>query len=319
VARQQIIDVGKGLFLVRYASANDRANPPSVSIAPAPGSERAITTILHPDARDATLWQPGTGLVFRSTAPGQLAVNVMPAGPRGSVAASVEIETLTQGVPPVPAKLTQQRPSNQITFTDDLVGNEDDDEEEEGVQASVLPPLPTSGGGEVRVLGHVAGRGDVTAGPDEWLAGPSAPSRIEGIAIEWPSCPPGAKLRYAVTYGTRNPASSGLKDLGTFVGSRGKAMPITGIALELVGATGQQIVAEALFLGSPLSRSKGPKVQLSGPTRQEPLVGLRLSLTEAAEAKPPRQNPAVRPVAAVEAAPRSTGRVRVFRGKAGAG
>jgi hypothetical protein len=316
VARQQIIDVGKGLFLVRYASANDRANPPSVSIQPAAGSERTITTILHPDARDATLWQPGTGLVFRSTAPGQLAVNVVPAGPRGSVAASVEIETLTQGVPPLPARQAAQRPSNQITFTDDLTGDEDEDEGEENAPALSSPAVAD---GSIRVLGHVAGRGDVTVGPDEWVAGPSAPSRIEGINVEWPSCPPGVGLRYAVTYGTRNPASSGMKDLGTFVGSRGKAMPITGIAFELTGAPGQEIAAEALFLGSPLSRSKGSRVQLSGPTRQEPLVGLKLGLTKAADVRPAREVPALRPVAAAEAAPRSTGRVRVFRGKAGAG
>jgi len=37
----------------------------------------------------------------------------------------------------------------------------------------------------LRLMAHVAGIGDVFVNLNEWIAGPSAPSRIEGIAVEY--------------------------------------------------------------------------------------------------------------------------------------
>lgn len=309
LARQQLVDIRKGLFLIRYATADDRVDPPSVEISIASGSERNLTLILHPEAREASLWQPGSCIVVRATAPGQAIVTVTPTRPRGSSTASIQIESLTQGAPPVHLKSSNRQMANEISFGDEDVSLDN------GFGSGARRQSRGGGSGDINILGHVAGRGDVTAASNEWIGGPSAPSRIEGIAIEWPDRPPGVELRYAVRYGKRNMMTAESKGLGSFVGSRGKALPIVGVSLELIGGSiDNQLVAEALFLGAPIQRVAGQRIQLAGPTRQEPLVGLRLTMsarnTAAARVQPEPLPPAT--------SARPGGRVRVFRGKSGA-
>jgi hypothetical protein len=165
----------------------------------------------------------------------------------------------------------------------------------------------------LRLLAHVAGIGDVVVGPNEWVAGPATPSRIEGLALQWPQKPDDLDLRYAVKSAAQA-ATPKMVDLETFAGTRGRALPITGIVLEMLGdsASDFQFVAEALFLSSPALRAVGQRVVLSGPTGREPLVGLRVTVqsTEIFEdPAPPAAAPAVRKT------PLSTGRVRVFRSR----
>jgi len=153
----------------------------------------------------------------------------------------------------------------------------------------------------------VAGVGDVFAGPDEWLAGPSAPSRIEGIAIEWPDKPCDLTLRYAVKTAKPQAASGRMMELGSYAGTRGRALPIISVLLELSGpgASNCEICAEAIFLGSPRMRATGQRAVLAGPTGREPLVGFRVHVKELEKS--------------VDSAPRSSrssGRVRIFRSKA---
>jgi hypothetical protein len=176
-----------------------------------------------------------------------------------------------------------------------------------------LEALVDSGAGDamnqaVRVLGHVAGRGDVFAGANEWIGGPADPSRIEGLAIEWPNKPPGLSLRYAVTTARPHAGSNVPAAVGTFVGTRGRALPLVGIMLELSGSSGSsyEVVAEAAFLGAPIKRARGEKLTLTGPTGREPLVGIRLSIEEA----PVRGQPIK---SAPKPKPATPGRVRVFR------
>ena len=178
------------------------------------------------------------------------------AGRDGSIAATVNIEPLIQGE----------------------------------ATASATRVLATAGcaavGGpaaDIRVLGHVAGIGDVYAGANEWLAGPTAPSRIEGISIEWPTKPEGVDIRYSVKTAQPLNISGRVVDLEVFAGTRGRAMPLTNVMLELSGpdASFYRFSLEALFLGSPVMRATGERVVVSGPTGREPLVGLRVALEEA--------------------------------------
>jgi hypothetical protein len=194
-----------------------------------------------------------------------------------------------------------------------------------------------------RVLGHVAGRGDVVADADSWVAGPLAPSRIEGFAIQWPEKVPDLVFRYSVTVGGPRQVMGPLVDAGGFAGTRGRALPLVGATLEISGpaAQGLQLVVDCVFLGSPQMRVVGQRAMLTGPTGREPLVGLRVrlepieqsavrSLAETPRApldNPPQQRAAQPPALAVvedrgpakppseTAAPASkrTGRVRVFR------
>jgi hypothetical protein len=270
VEQRKIANVDRGLFLVRYAAAEDEVGPPKVRVSVDPSRDNDILLILHPDHADATLSQPGSCLVVMATRPGELIVEVTPSQRNGSSAATVKIEPLTQGA---------AEPSQAWE--------------------------PTFAGSGLRVLGHVAGIGDVFVGAQEWLAGPSAPSRIEGLAIEWPDKPRDVTLRYAVTTAKANAGSGRIMELGTYAGTRGRALPIVSVALDLTGpgASRFEICAEAIFLGSPQVRATGRRAVLAGPTGREPLVGFRLHMTELMK----------QPSSARTSTP--SGRVRVFRSK----
>ena len=161
---------------------------------------------------------------------------------------------------------------------------------------------------DIRVLGHIAGVGDVRVNANEWLAGPAAPSRIEGVTIECPEKPSSLGIGYSVRTAQPHSISGRVMDLGSFAGTRGRAMPLTALMFELSGpdASRYQFVVEALFLGSPITRVTGPRVVLSGPSGREPLVGLRVALEET------KANVEVLPKRSSGRA-RTNDRVRVFR------
>src|SRR5262245_2155853 len=283
--QRKTVDLDRGIFIVRYATAEDEAFPPKVKVAAAPGSDDTISPILHPDEREAVLWQPGAGLVIQALDPGRLLVEVTPTRAKGSASATVKIETLTQG-----------KPAIEIDTSADWQGDERGAPAEEVVQ-------------DLRLLGHVAGRGDVVVAANEWVGGPAAPSRIEGIAIEWPGKPLDLTVRYAVRTARSNLGSETPVDIGSFAGTRGRALALVGVLIELSGPAAAQYdaAADAVFLGSQATSAHGQKVILSGPTGREPLVGLRLRIEQVAESDQPKTTP-------VRAAkPHSPGRVRVFR------
>jgi hypothetical protein len=308
--QQKTLDMQRGLFLIKYESSEDRHSPPTVHISPDNGSESSIELILPPEADRAVLWSPGASLVVRATDNGRLRLVVTPAHANGSASARVQVVSLSND--PAGVRL-----------------------------AEAAGPLDLT---NFRVLGHVAGRGDVIVDAEHWIAGPLSPSRIEGFAIQWPDQVPGLALRYSVAVGGPRPSRGSLVDAGTFVGTRGRALPLIGAMLEISGpaANGQQLVVDSIFLGSPQTRAVGQKVVLSGPTGREPLVGLRvridpvdqpIAVSSAAPSRRPRQpeevtqhqpqpqsQPAVVSDAAQDgkdgvppAAAKRSGRVRVFR------
>jgi len=280
--KRKVVDVERGLFLVRYASANEADHPPVVNISSDPASRGDISFFLHPDHQEATLWQPGSCLVMVAIAPGKLLVDVAPQSENGSVAATVRIEALSQG------KAIRRR--RQI------------------IDASLDSPDLS----DFRIRGHVASVGDVLVNSGEWLAGPSGPSRIEGFALEWPSKPSGLDIRYAVKTAKASAASGLAVPLGAFAGTRGRAMPIVSVNLELSGAQASalEFAAEAFFLGSAALRMTGKRVQVSGPTGREPLVGLKLGLRQVAKGE------AIETEAQANSPSESSNRVRVFRSRA---
>jgi hypothetical protein len=218
--------------------------------------------------------------VVRARKPGKLLVEVIALDVGGSTAATVKIETLTQG------ETTAAAASPQISSD-----------------------LRNSLGG-LRLLGHVAGIGDVQSESDEWIAGPEAPARIEGFAIEWLDKPADLALHYSARLARPHEMSGRMTAVGDYAGTRGRALPIVGIALELSGAaaTRFQLSVEAAFLSAPLQRSSGRQLDMSGPTGREPLVGLRLRVEEI---NIPLQ-PAQRPISKLK---KPSGRVRVFRSR----
>jgi hypothetical protein len=275
--QRRTIDIDRGLFLVRYAAAEDEAHPPTVKVSSEPVSDKNISLVLHPDHKDAVLLQPDTCLVVRAMTQGKISVEVVPTQAGGSGAATVRVEKLTQG------QLSTQLPQSRRGRDADLDG--------------------------FRVLGHVASIGDVVVRANEWLAGPAAPSRIEGISIEWPQRPEDLDIQYSVKTGRPQAVSDRMVSLGSFAGTRGKAMPIVGVTVDLSGPASAnfQFSVEAIFLGSPTMRFAGKRVVLSGPTGREPLVGLRVGVEEASNGANPR------PTRSSSGPVRQSNRVRVFR------
>ena len=275
--QQQTVAINRGLFVVRYTAAEDQTRPPKVMVSADPASKKDISVLLHPDCKEAVLWQPETSLVVRALAPGKLAIQVLPVQKGGSIAATVKIEPLNQGrAAPAQIKGGRSVPGDHKNL---------------------------------RILGHVSGLGDVLVNADEWLAGPSAPSRIEGISIDWPGKPADLELRYAVKTAKPQVGSGRKVELGTFAGTRGRALPIVGLMLEISGsgAADFQLSVEALFLGAPIKRIVGQRIVASGSTGREPLVGLRLNLQPMRNAAQPQAK------ASVGKAERSAG--RVFRSR----
>jgi hypothetical protein len=280
--RSKIVDVDRGLVLVRYTGADDKRRPPKVEIVVNPRDEKYIELVLNPDHQSAVLWQPGSCLVMRATRPGQVYVEVLPLEEGGSTAATVQIETLSQGEPIAP--------SRNVATTRTRVRGE-------------------SNPGQLSLLGHVAGIGDVVVPPDAWIAGPSAPARIERFSINWPGKPSDLDVCYSVKLARPHAASGRVTELGGYAGTRGRALPIVGLSLELVGlgAADFRLVVEAVFLGAPVAHMTGRNVEMSGPTGREPLVGFRLRLDDV---DVPLQ-PTLAPFRA-----KSQGKVRVFRSQA---
>jgi hypothetical protein len=279
IKQSRMVDVQRGLMLVRYATADDERRPPKVAVVVNPKDQKNIELVLNPDHKEAVLWQPGTCLVVRAAKPGKLQVEVIARERGGSTAATVKIESLSQG--------------------------EASDTPAES-QTAVTRPNALSG---LLLVGHVAGIGDVQSGPDQWIAGPGAPARIEGLSIEWPDKPADLDLRYSVRLARPHEVSGRMMTLGNYAGTRGRALPIVGIALELtgMGATRFQLSAEAAFLSAPLKRTNGRQIDMTGPTGREPLVGFRLRIEEINIPLQPAQRPAKRA--------KPSGRVRVFRSR----
>jgi len=285
------IDLKAGVFLIRYALAEEVSAHPRIRISVDEKSKDDIFIILQ-DQRpvDVTLWRPGTGVTLQATRPGTIAIEVLPVVADASTNATIKVDTIIQG-------------------EDDflVIG------QEYGNAKQVLN-IAT-----LKLHGHVAGRGDIEVPANEWLAGPSVPARIEGFAIEWPTKPHNLELRYSAIGPRSNAASTPMVSLGGFAGTRGRALPVLGINIELngSGAGNVQLVAEALFLGSPIMLAKGDRIVLSGPSGLEPLIGLKLTIEpkQAAEEALP-EAPATPAPEEASAAPPMPRPVRVFRSKA---
>lgn len=254
--QKKTVEIPRGLFLVRYESADDLASPPRVTVSLPADHAESIKVILPPGTDESVLWSPGACLVVRAAQNGSVDIAVTPAHANGSVAAKIQLVPISNN--PTGASAVE-------TFSDAPSAAPED------VDVSQL-----------RIRGHVAGIGDVVVRPGEWIAGPSAPSRIEGLLLHWPNKPQSIDLQYKVAVGGPKPMQTPVVSAGTFAGTRGRALPLVGATLELCGqhSAKHQLEVEALFLGSPQMRMTGQRIVLSGPTGREPLVGLRVLLEE---------------------------------------
>ena len=283
--QRKTINLNAGLFLMRYNSADDSEFPPVVSIIPDRASVGTCEILVGPDSTEGMLWSPDSSLVVHAIRPTKLRVSVSAQRPGGSTAAILKLEPLTQGTPPVPKMQS----------------------------VGTMINLGSAAADDLHILAHVAGIGDLSVQANSWIAGPMAPARIEGFCLYWSNKPHDLDISYAVKYARPQQGEGQLVPMGTFAGTRGRALPLTGVTLQLSGvaASHYMLIADAIFLGAPALRVTGRSVKLAGPSGREPLVGIKINIEPLV-----RQASAPLPAAAV-AAPekRTTGRVRVFRSR----
>ncbi len=273
--KQKSFALQRGLYVLRYESAADAAHPPVVMVICEPGRNEVI---LHPEQTRATMSAPGQALVIRAAGSGNVQVEIASTGHVSTLDVTLKFEPLRRDSGGPGGLMSAPQPAR-----DRLAG--------------------------IQIISHVARLGDVVAGLDQWLGGPSAPSRIEGFSIVWPGKPSDVNLSYAATVAGQQPGAARLVGAGEFTGTRGRARPILGLMAELSGqgAKNYQLTVEGLFLGAPARRSSGQTITLTGPTGREPLVGLRIGL---ASTHPNATTPGTNTQYAAGGEP---GRVRVFR------
>ena len=57
--QSKVVDVDKGLVIVRYATAADEIRPPKIEVLVNPKDQKHIEIISNPLHSEAVLWQPG--------------------------------------------------------------------------------------------------------------------------------------------------------------------------------------------------------------------------------------------------------------------
>lgn len=246
LTRRIILD--RGLFLLKYDASAARPDFPIVTLESDFPSANPPELITAPGA-DPVLVAPGDAMVVRVAQECSLTVRVTARRPGGSLDATVKVERVG-AISTAPA-------------------------------ASISAPAAARRA-QTELFAHVSRMGDVKAAAGEWIAGPSLPAQIEGVAVVWHNCPADVQLRYGVTFGSRPRRQTDLVEAGSFVGTRGRAMPLVGVNFELIGpgAGRFQIVARGVFLGSAVVTAEGNRINMAGPTGGEPLVGLAVEIVE---------------------------------------
>ncbi len=294
--------IPRGVVVVRYLKSGARHRPPSIILTTPTGCDAELVGLAF-HARQV-LAKPGNAVAVVAKRDTVISLEVVPAEGDGSRDAEIAVERIT-------AQLPQDRPA----------------------ASTPAAPFPTEALADFQVLAHVARHGDIVAANGEWICGPRLPMSIEGVEIQTGRLAAGLDLLVSGEARLRRPLTFPAAAAGSFVGTRGRATPLTSLTFSLIGrwAPQCQLAVDALFLGSAMTTRIGNSIELSGPTGTEPLVGLRLALQPIQQAA--SRLPSIRPAAAIAPAPApefastsgamlkrvangSAGRVRVFRASA---
>jgi hypothetical protein len=303
--------IPRGVVVVRYTNSKaKRVAPRIVLTAQKDGEAELIGLTSH---SQQVLAKPGNAVVVRAQRDTTIVIEIVPAEDDGSLDAEIHVERLSSHLP------QEDRIADRVAMPAPAV-----------LATSLRDALD-----DFRILAHVARHGDVVVGSGEWICGPRVPMSVEGIEVQLGRLAEGIDVLVSAEARLRRPLSFPATSAGSFVGTRGRATPLTGLTFSLIGraAASFQLSIDALFLGNPIVTKIGNSIELSGPSGTEPLVGIRLSLQEAAVARPAPARPAM-PMAVAQRAPLeaaansqiasnhvlakqamngTTGRVRVFR------
>jgi hypothetical protein len=276
--QETAITVSRGLFLLRYASGATNGRSPFAVVRPASASAPFIEVISPPGVVAGFLSGPGDFAIVRAEQSGNLLVKIVAQNPGDPLEASLRMETLSGGEKPA-------------------------------VAAAAITPMSKAA---PTILAHVSRRGDVEVAMGAWIAGPDAPSPIEGLEVRG-ALPEGVAIELQPLLATNPPRWMDWSGPGSFVGTRRRALPLSGLRLRLSGASAAsfEIAASGLFLGSPVLNRRGREVEFVSSAGLDPLVGLQVELVAASV-----EGPAANDRTLAESPPES--KLKVFRAMASA-
>ena len=278
-----VLNVTEGLYVLRYLGGVDPRSAPS-ALVKVPSAEAVDLDVITAPGFDAgEMPGPGSNLVLVVRTAGSIEVEVQSVGENGSLDARFSLDLLA------PALTRMRTHPEQRTL----------------LKSSAAVRQVVSGGDDgayksIELFAHVARRGDIAADEEGWVAGPKAPSAIEGIEVLCTRSDVGITIQYR---NTSNPNTwSDWQAPGTFVGTRQKASPLTGLRLKVIGAAASlfELEVEALFLGSATVVGRGRELEFVSAGGLDPLVGLRMGLMQLS-------------AASASSDMRKAPRVRVFR------
>ena len=250
-----LLNVPRGLHVLRYVGAKDMKRPPRVVIAGRPGFSDGVTFLFSPDAVDGTLARFGDCAAI--LAPHASVLLVTSIGQPQSVSPDVQLQ-----LDPLDRDARQEEPAR----------------EAERKPAAAAPIERTKPSGHFVSSGHVSQRGDIAADASGWLGSPERDNRIESFAVGWLTSVKGLRL----TYGCEMPGRGrhAARVPGQTVGTKGQATPINRVFFDLNGsaAAEHELVVSAAFGGGRVETRTGTRVELSGPTGDEPLTALKVDL-----------------------------------------
>lgn len=285
--------VGRGLYLLRYASAPVDGRSLSATVRPSAGYEQSIELVSAPGVAFGALSRPGDTLVVRAERPGELTIKLLRQSLDSPFDASFTLELLSAGNAAAPTEASSASDAPADAFVD-------------------FEP-------DLRIAAHVARRGDVTVAAGQWVAGPAAPAAIEGLQIVG-RLPAGVEVETQALIGARPPRWLDWTASGVFAGTRGRAIPLVGLRLRLVGPAAARFAlrVEALFLGAAIVSKTGREVELVGAGASDPLVGLRLDISAVESIFVEREaRSSVVAARQLNGEQRNEPRVRVFRAQPG--
>lgn len=243
-----------GMYIFRYASHSAGAIPPLVSLAQSCLGQGTVDFFPAEGITRNTLTKVGDCLIARVKG-GSTGVLITEYHAKGQ---PVQVQLRLDRIDTRPEALVQAAAP---------------------VTAQVAAPTQSTAsnnGVQIKLVGHIERRGDVVAN-NSWLGDPNGAFRLEGFAIHCEGLPEGLSFGYSA----RSPGSQPQAALaGNFVGTRQKAKAINAVAFNLGGpkAAEYQLSGEVVFAGQA-PQALIPGHEMTGPTGNEHLVALRVSIT----------------------------------------
>lgn len=256
-----------GMWIIRYFDGGSSTTPPAVILNPSPIGKGSVDFFPGDGVTRNTLAKAGDCMIARVKGE-SASILISELHPAGQQQAQVKlridkIDTSFAGsnTPAAPQPANQQLSAalNKLA------------------SITSAAAVPAGQGINIKLVGHIERRGDVVVHND-WLGAPNSTQRIEGFSVSCEGLPEGVNLGYSCRSSRQGPPQVALAN--NFVGTRRQAKPITAVAFNLGGAKALDfaLTGSVVFAGqlpTPIVTGK----ELSGPTGQEPLVAMRLSIT----------------------------------------